>query len=462
MADSDNEDLTDAELAAEIARLQNEVGEAYDDLSDGEDSPPARVSPQPAAGPPRRGYGAKPGAGGGLEEQLRQRDAEVAELRAMLSAGKGPVEALKEQKYLEALKKVRHLTVQLDKERAAAKKLTQQLVGLERQLLEAQSFNVLPSAATDAASAVPGSVDDLQRQLRDYKVRLDKATKVGEQLRRQAQDSAAEAKRVRQALAREVGEVDVDRALEEGGGWRGRAQLISLLKTKVKQLQRAAAARNGSSDLGQPAGDDDSSERTGASRLTGAGKRDHNDAHQDRLERIQASRAKELADLQLTLSARDKELREWKEKAEALQARTGTLEKAAADLRLKLHRVIAKTENDDKLLEAYRQELAQARGTGKGTATTPPLRPSPRPLAGDGAGDIAQELRAELAATKQRLADLLYAQTASRGSEAGDGAAPARLRFAEEEVEKLRDLVQLLRDQLAAEAERHAATAAHL
>lgn len=50
---------------------------------------------------------------------------------------------------------------------------------------------------------------------------------------------------MRQALAREVGEVDVDRALEEGGGWRGRAQLISLLKTKVKQLQRAAAARAG-------------------------------------------------------------------------------------------------------------------------------------------------------------------------------------------------------------------------
>eukprot|EP00668_Euglena_longa_P034206 GGOE01043971.1.p1 GENE.GGOE01043971.1~~GGOE01043971.1.p1 ORF type:complete len:582 (-),score=195.77 GGOE01043971.1:205-1950(-) len=466
MVDSDEEDLTDAELAAEIARLQQEVGEVDDvgdDPSDAGDSPTGGVPPH-AAAPLRQGYGAKRGLGnrgGGLEEQLRQRDAEVAQLRALVNAGKGPVEALKEQKYLEALKKVRHLTVQLDKEKAATKKLTQQLVGLERQLLEAQNFNVLPSASPDAANALPGSVEDLQRQLRDCKVRLDKATKVGEQLRRQAQDSAAETRRVRQALAREVGEAGVDQALEEGTGWRGRAQLIALLRAKVRQLQRTAAS-SGAVDVRQPAGDDDASERTGITAVTAPSRRDHNDVHQERLERMQANRAKELVDLQLTLAARDKELREWKEKAEALQARVGTLDKYGQDLKLKLHRVITKTENDDKLLECYRQELAQVRGARKGAATTPPIRPSPRTAVGDGVDEGLQDLRAELAATKQRLTDLLFAQTAPRGSEVADGAAPARLRFAEVEVDKLRDLVQLLRDQLAKEIEQHAATAAHL
>ena len=64
---------------------------------------------------------------------------------------------------------------------------------------------------------------------------------------------------------------------------------------------------------------------------------------------------------------------EAKENAHALQARTINLEKYGQDLKLKLHRVIEKTENDDKLIEMYKQELANSK-----KCMTPPPRPKSR------------------------------------------------------------------------------------
>ena len=136
-----------------------------------------------------------------LRKELRRKNEEIAELKSMLSMGKGTVEAVKEQKYLEALKKVKQMTVKLEKEKNSNNKLTRQLVSMEKQLLDVQNLNILPSAGalvSELASVMPGSDEDMQRQFKEAKQKVEKANKVIEHMRRQNQDMTMELKRTKQ------------------------------------------------------------------------------------------------------------------------------------------------------------------------------------------------------------------------------------------------------------------------
>mmetsp|Transcript_14513 Transcript_14513/g.26252 ORF Transcript_14513/g.26252 Transcript_14513/m.26252 type:complete len:237 (+) Transcript_14513:139-849(+) len=220
-------ELDDADLQAEIERLQNEVAEPYDDLDSGdngyEDTPLSVLQVHKVD----FANGKKDTE---LRKELRRKNEEIAELKSMLSMGKGTVEAVKEQKYLEALKKVKQMTVKLEKEKNSNNKLTRQLVSMEKQLLDVQNLNILPSAGalvSELASVMPGSDEDMQRQFKEAKQKVEKANKVIEHMRRQNQDMTMELKRTKQVLAKEVGEENVDKAVDEGSGWGGRAQRSS-------------------------------------------------------------------------------------------------------------------------------------------------------------------------------------------------------------------------------------------
>uniref|UniRef100_A0A7S1IG45 Uncharacterized protein n=1 Tax=Eutreptiella gymnastica TaxID=73025 RepID=A0A7S1IG45_9EUGL len=412
-----------------------------------------------------------------LRMELKEKDAEIANLRAMLAPKSGTVESIKDQKYLEALKKVKMLTVKLEKEKNINNKLTKQMVGMERQLLDLQNLNILPSAGgpvSELASVMPGSEEDMQRQFKEAKAKVEKANKVIEQMRRQNQDLSLDLKRAKQVLAKELGDENVDKAFDEGSGWRGRAQTITLLQSKVKELQRKRAASTAADgeDVDGDGMSDMRSTYTGVSghfsAATGTNRRDHEAVHQSNLEKVQSSRAKELEDLKLMLNARDKEIKELKDKANALTARCANQDRNCQDLKLKLHRVIEKTENDDKLIELYKEQLEKLKRSGGVSPPPARLRTPPAPTSIDTeAEEMIQCLRAELQSTKQKLMDALYNQMSSaaqRPAEDGleDSAVVMRLRFAQVEADKLRDLVQLLKGQLNEEIEKHATTSGHL
>ena len=83
---------------------------------------------------------------------------------------------------------------------------------------------------------------------------------------------------------------------------------------QVKQLQRAKGAAASGED-GSVIDDDMSDNRsaytsyTGYTAVTGTTRKDHNDVHQHKLEQKHANRAKEVADLQIILANKEKELK---------------------------------------------------------------------------------------------------------------------------------------------------------
>jgi len=85
-------------------------------------------------------------------------------------------------------------------------------------------------------SRTPQKVKMLSSRLNEYRVK--------------AAEFEREVKRARAALRKEVGpKADLERVVDEGSNWRGRAQKIVMLKAKVKQLQEQVNEHSTKADV---------------------------------------------------------------------------------------------------------------------------------------------------------------------------------------------------------------------
>lgn len=178
----------------------------------------------------------------------------------------------------------------------------------------------------------------LRNDAQKYKTDLDKATKI---------------------IEREVGEgMSIDEILKDTSSWKGRAQKIEMLKTKIRQLK----LDNG----------DSISTTTMNTEFTGI--KSHAEKN---LETMQSNRARELDKMK-------EELVELRDKYESLQqkykgacARKVAVENEMKEMKSllssKFKVLIDKTENDDKLINALRvenQSLKSGKGAKMSTTTT--------------------------------------------------------------------------------------------
>lgn len=128
--------------------------------------------------------------------------------------------------------------------------------------------------------------------------------------------------------------------------WRGRAQQIILLKSKVKEWKRryenASASPKSST-----------SSTTGSMSSTF----DVDDRNRQQLEKLEHKARVELAETKKEVVEKNEIIADFKLKVEALNARNRTLEKTIQDLKVKLGRVLEKTNTDNKLIEALQAEL---------------------------------------------------------------------------------------------------------
>lgn len=172
-------------------------------------------------------------------------------------------------------------------------------------------------------------------------------------------------------------------------GWRGRAEELVLLRSRLKDAQRraealeAAVLENGmqhgeenetepADSLGLPAsvraylGMADvasaSEVRTTTTMMTAAAarRRDVDDDARDRLTTLQQQRAAQQRQTALTLEQQQRQLREEKTRTAALQARVATLKSELDVLRAYVDTILDKSSTDDELVEAYRAELLRA------------------------------------------------------------------------------------------------------
>lgn len=284
---------------------------------------------------------------------------EIAQLRALLAEG-GLDGGVLEGRYLNQLKRVRQLGVKLETEKTHSRQLAAQLAALETKQQQQQQQQQASETAGDESEDQRNSTAALRERLERAYVQLHES-------KLQVDEHKKEAQRMRKILQHEIGGTpqELEGLLKNAadgaaGGWRGRAQQIVVLRGKVKELERAlAAAHAEGDDASRQAGR--ASVATGATSVTTSRNRDVDDVARERVAELQQRRLLQQRELQEALDKRTAEMEAQKRRLEAAQARNVNLEADNQALREHLQTVMEKTENDNVLIDTYKEELEELR-----------------------------------------------------------------------------------------------------
>eukprot|EP01045_Picozoa_sp_COSAG04_P013655 COSAG04_NODE_980_length_9017_cov_64.916797_8_plen_620_part_00 len=326
------------------------------------------------------------------ELERYKRDQELSSLTGGISAqvspgkkGRGDTDP-RDAKIVELAKKNRAMSLDVQRERDKSSRLAGELKRTEQAMQMVQANPEAMRHATKAAlpkdrekkqtwsleggdpdkgsASADADVKALKDKLREANSRLNHQTV-------QAEKAKQELASVKRALAKEVGDgVDVKKVIAEGGGWRGRAQQISMLKDKLRESKRALdatrtsvqgaaptltmaemqAQAQASAALAQdPAYAIDQKNRKHISELGRKGRRENEEME---------------ARLQQALDAKDAQ----RQKYEGASARVKNLEKDMKAMKAKVLLVLEKSTNDDKLIAALKEQVRVGGGGGGGRA----------------------------------------------------------------------------------------------
>lgn len=291
-----------------------------------------------------------------LQLQLEERELELEQARAdggAIAAG-GPADA-REVKLKELAKRSKTATMALGRERAQNAQLAAELASVRRQLAEASAGSGGGGENCGGSSAgAATAADSTREQLKETKERLANSEKRLHDQKVVQQTLKAELERYKRALAKEVGEdAPLSKLLEEGSGAKGRAQQISLLQEKVREMTRKLSAATGGIEGGRAA--EEAAER----------------GPRNNLQAIEQDRRNEMDRLLLREQQLHADLNEARHKLEAQAARIKNLEADGRSKREKLKLLLDKSDTDDQLVKALRTELNKALSKGGSGQASP-------------------------------------------------------------------------------------------
>eukprot|EP00879_Flechtneria_rotunda_P011318 GHRR01011823.1.p1 GENE.GHRR01011823.1~~GHRR01011823.1.p1 ORF type:complete len:401 (+),score=204.38 GHRR01011823.1:2000-3202(+) len=191
--------------------------------------------------------------------------------------------------------------------------------------------------------ASDATVDAAAKELATYKERTQQMTNKLGQMEQKVFLLEGENRKLVRALQREVGEdVSLAKVLDDNNDWKGRREQIVALKDTIKQLKEAGGAAPAAS-----------------SRL-----QHHDTAHRSVIGKLNKERNAEMERMQAEVAAAKKATEQLRLQYAGASSRRKVLGNEVASLKEKLVVVLAKTQNDDKLITALRTELALV-GRGK-------------------------------------------------------------------------------------------------
>uniref|UniRef100_A0A8C3TXX4 Coiled-coil domain-containing protein 13 n=1 Tax=Catharus ustulatus TaxID=91951 RepID=A0A8C3TXX4_CATUS len=174
--------------------------------------------------------------------EIKQLQKRVQEERLALSGVSGLAGDVAATKIVELAKKNREMTAEFESERARVKQLNHKVKELERELQAATEK--IHSLGGDASGIKESTLKMLEGNLAEspevkaLQEKLSTANVKVTEYRNQLQNVKQELKLTQKVLSREVGEdVNIQSLLTNSGSWRGRAQQILLLQTRVQELE---------------------------------------------------------------------------------------------------------------------------------------------------------------------------------------------------------------------------------
>mmetsp|Transcript_32155 Transcript_32155/g.91223 ORF Transcript_32155/g.91223 Transcript_32155/m.91223 type:complete len:360 (+) Transcript_32155:129-1208(+) len=279
---------------------------------------------------------------------------ELAEAATELSAGDAHA-----QKIVQLSKKNRNLGLALEKERALSMELATELRSAKAALAASSksgNHDAVEDAARQVVQEAAEAAEAAGRDAASWREKYQQSTDRAIQAEAKAGMAKQEAEKLQRLLQREVGEgVDVAKVMDEGSGWRGRAQQIGLLKDKLREAQASGggSVRSTSSD----------SPSRGAV---------HQEALRKNLDSLKEKRRQESDKVAGDLQAAREELEKLQLKCDGASSRKKVLENEVKGLKEKLAILLSKNSNDDKLIAALRAELTDLK---RAAAKPPPGGP---------------------------------------------------------------------------------------
>lgn len=239
---------------------------------------------------------------------------------------------VRESKIVELSRKNRGLNLALQRERARASKLEQELRAT-RQQSEGQSTSqeeTSGDAARELVAEAAEAAETAEAKAAEWREKAQSAKAKAEKADSRVSTLKAENDRLRQALKRELGdEQQVERALTEGSDWRGRAEQISLLKDKVREFR----------------------EQLGESKESSA---------KANVRRAESKRKEELEKAEQEAEKKREEVEALTKRLDAANARKKNLEREVSSLKEKISALLRKSQNDDKLIDRLRAAQGNA------------------------------------------------------------------------------------------------------
>ncbi|KAI9144954.1 hypothetical protein BKA69DRAFT_1052242 [Paraphysoderma sedebokerense] len=270
------------------------------------------------------------------------------------SAGTGHgAEDFNSSRVIELAKKVRRLTVALEKEKSSNVSLLNKLKQFDQQsvvIREAQS------KCNEVATSSPTEIKSMKEKINLYTKKLDEERLHNQTLKQKLRTA-------HKILEQEVGEgVSFDKLLKDSSNWKGRAQQIAILKDKVKTLTQKILSYNESPIDPQTS---DNALQLMQNPIDNV----HETNHKRLIQKIEMERKKETAAILTDLQNLKDDYGQLKKKYEASVARNRTLEADNKNLRAKVAIVLEKTKNDDQLISAFQREIDELKREGSCAST---------------------------------------------------------------------------------------------
>ncbi|XP_050636338.1 coiled-coil domain-containing protein 13 isoform X2 [Macaca thibetana thibetana] len=299
---------------------------------------------------------------GRLYKLLKERDFEIKHLKKKIEEDRlaftgtaGVAGDMVATKIVELSKKNRLLMAESEGAKTRVKQLTNRIQELERELQTALT-RMSAKGATDAGAkplraqmgdrALPETpeVKALQDRLAATNLKMS-------DLRNQIQSVKQELRMAQKVLASEVGEdVNVQQLLSSPGTWRGRAQQILVLQSKIRELEKQLG-QSRSQSVGT--GSDELSVYPDPRKLS---------AQEKNLLRIRSLEREKQEGLEKLASERDglqRELEELKKKFEGMRSRNKLLSSEVKTLKNQMGTLVEKGRHDDELIDALMDQLKQ-------------------------------------------------------------------------------------------------------
>ncbi|XP_021522295.1 coiled-coil domain-containing protein 13 [Aotus nancymaae] len=303
---------------------------------------------------------------GRLYKLLKERDFEIKHLRKKIEEDRlaftgtaGVAGDMVATKIVELSKKNRVLMAESEGAKTRVKQLTSRIQELEREL---QSAPTRPPAkeATDAGAKPPRTRTGARasRETPEVKAlqdRLAATTLKMSDLRNQIQSVKQELRMAQKVLASEVGEgVDVQQLLSLPGTWRGRAQQILVLQSKVRELEK---------QLGQARSQSAGTASDELSVYPDPRKLSAQEKHLLRIRSLEREKQEGLEKLASERDALQRDLEELKKKCEGVRSRNKVLASEVKTLRSQMGTLVDKGRHDDELIDALMDQLKQLQET---------------------------------------------------------------------------------------------------